>query len=504
MVRILHMPTLHKMVLEAQTQPFELLDNGTKALLLVMCYAAMQSIGAAHCETLFAETASRMEQLCRIAAETAFTRARLIQTRHLQVLQAFTLFLVSHLALLFMHFEYCIYLTRWHQTCSVHTGFSSVWTLVGLAMRIATSLGLHHDGTDFGLSPYEVEMRRRLWWELRLLDYRASEKCGIPASMVVDSTTRMPLNIYDSDFDQTTEAPLKEREEATEMSFSLLRFELSSQLPMLFQTVFNQTSADATGQRQPTGSQVEEKEGRLRELNNYLLRKYKCLFENDPRSPFFRFAAEASRILLTRIRLQIYFETAGRKRSSSPNEVEDSDERSELLGSDHSDELFLLSVTLLERHFRLLLDPETARWKWRVDTCTHWHAVAFVLSELRHRIDLLAKDGLQLPASPMLLPKNIQRAWDVIELIFSEQELGGGFTGTRRESWGPLEKLRQQIQTKLDLPNMPSPSSGLGFDLQPWPEFNLAMQQTDSMAPGAQSFSALDEDISFLWTCPIS
>lgn len=48
----------------------------------------------------------------------------------------------------------------------------SLWTLLGVAVRIGQGLGLHRDGTSLGLSPFEIEMRRRLWWNIVVLDAR--------------------------------------------------------------------------------------------------------------------------------------------------------------------------------------------------------------------------------------------------------------------------------------------------------------------------------------------
>jgi hypothetical protein len=45
-------------------------------------------------------------------------------------------------------------------------------TLTGLAIRIAHSLGLHRDGTNFDVSPFDTEMRRRCWWQICVLDVR--------------------------------------------------------------------------------------------------------------------------------------------------------------------------------------------------------------------------------------------------------------------------------------------------------------------------------------------
>lgn len=49
-----------------------------------------------------------------------------------------------------------------------------LWSLIGLAIRASQSFGLHKDGVHWGLSPFEIEMRRRLWWHLCALDSRIS------------------------------------------------------------------------------------------------------------------------------------------------------------------------------------------------------------------------------------------------------------------------------------------------------------------------------------------
>nr|XP_019008279.1 transcriptional regulatory protein [Kwoniella pini CBS 10737]OCF47060.1 transcriptional regulatory protein [Kwoniella pini CBS 10737] len=49
-------------------------------------------------------------------------------------------------------------------------GAELFWPIIGTAVKIAQSLGLHRDGASFGLSPYEVEERRQVWWELVTYD----------------------------------------------------------------------------------------------------------------------------------------------------------------------------------------------------------------------------------------------------------------------------------------------------------------------------------------------
>ena len=52
---------------------------------------------------------------------------------------------------------------------------------VGLALRVATMLGLHKDPSHFrGMSPIEAEIRRRVWWQLVHIDVLVAIASGLP------------------------------------------------------------------------------------------------------------------------------------------------------------------------------------------------------------------------------------------------------------------------------------------------------------------------------------
>lgn len=62
-------------------------------------------------------------------------------------------------------------------------------------MRIGQRMGLNIDGTSHGLLPFEVEMRRRLWWQLLLLDSRVGELSGFGPSLHMHMhTTKLPVS----------------------------------------------------------------------------------------------------------------------------------------------------------------------------------------------------------------------------------------------------------------------------------------------------------------------
>jgi Fungal specific transcription factor domain len=67
--------------------------------------------------------------------------------------------------------------------------------LTGLGLRLAMRLGLHRDGSNFNLSPWRIESRRRLWHYLCLLDVRGLENHGAepcPTSAFAVSGTKFP------------------------------------------------------------------------------------------------------------------------------------------------------------------------------------------------------------------------------------------------------------------------------------------------------------------------
>ncbi|KAK4554558.1 hypothetical protein LTR86_008413 [Recurvomyces mirabilis] len=52
---------------------------------------------------------------------------------------------------------------------------------VGLALRVATMLGLHKDPSHFsGMNPIECEVRRRVWWQLVHIDVLVAIASGLP------------------------------------------------------------------------------------------------------------------------------------------------------------------------------------------------------------------------------------------------------------------------------------------------------------------------------------
>lgn len=117
----------------------------------------------------------------------------------------------------------------------VHNRRNGIWVLNGLAIRLAESMGLHHDGGQLGLSPFQAEIRRRLWWHLITRDMRAGEDYGLDStnSLLLTTNVALPLNIDDKDLlPDMLELPAA-RKGWTTMTFSLIYIEISKAMQRL-------------------------------------------------------------------------------------------------------------------------------------------------------------------------------------------------------------------------------------------------------------------------------
>lgn len=81
---------------------------------------------------------------------------------------------------------------------------------INMILHLAMRMGYHRDPDHFpGISPFEGEMRRRVWTTILQLDLVLSLEMGLPRSATdrhID--TKLPRNLYDSDFEEdATEIP---------------------------------------------------------------------------------------------------------------------------------------------------------------------------------------------------------------------------------------------------------------------------------------------------------
>lgn len=108
---------------------------------------------------------------------------------------------------------------------------ASVWVLVGMIARLAMRMGYHRDAKLFpNLTPFQGEMRRRVWTFVRSADLLFSAQVALPPMIRIgDSDTELPRNIYDDEFDEdsTSLPPARPSSEATPISYMIAKGRLS-------------------------------------------------------------------------------------------------------------------------------------------------------------------------------------------------------------------------------------------------------------------------------------
>ena len=110
---------------------------------------ATASLRDEDCERIMAHSRSVLITRFSTATQQALVNAEILKTSDLVVLQAYTLYLLA---------------MREH-----HEAYS-IWLLAGLAMRIGQRIGLHRESASREVSVFEAEMRRRLWWQIVIVD----------------------------------------------------------------------------------------------------------------------------------------------------------------------------------------------------------------------------------------------------------------------------------------------------------------------------------------------
>ncbi|KAF5009747.1 hypothetical protein FDECE_4093 [Fusarium decemcellulare] len=205
LTKLVHVPTLQPVVIEAVTNHMNVSKN-SQALLFAIYLSSVVSMTDKECRTML--DMPRDEALGRFTkgVKAALTKSNFLVNYDMVTLQALVLYLI------------CL------QGRSNH---DAVWVLSGVVIRIAHKMGLHRDGDTLGLSPFEAEMRRRVWWQIITLDSTYASTSGLRDTTLLPSSwdTKAPHNIDDADFSpRSTE--IQSHDGPTEMAFCLILYEL--------------------------------------------------------------------------------------------------------------------------------------------------------------------------------------------------------------------------------------------------------------------------------------
>lgn len=98
-----------------------------------------------------------------------------------------------------------------------------IWVLVGMIVRLAMRMGYHRDPKSFPqITPFQGEIRRRVWTFIRQSDLLFSFQIGLPSMIRSgDCDTELPHNLFDDEFDEDSKAlpPSRPATEPTPVSY---------------------------------------------------------------------------------------------------------------------------------------------------------------------------------------------------------------------------------------------------------------------------------------------
>ena len=243
-------------------------------------YGSITSLTPQECLENFGEERSGLLMKYRFALEQSLSRANFLYCDETIILQAFVIFLI---------------LLRRNDDARV------IWTLTGLVVRISQTLGIHRDGSHFNLSPFEIEMRRRLWWQVCILDARASEDHGCDPTIVeAQFDTQMPLNVNDADLDPDMKEFPESQVGFTEMTFCIIRFEVAN----IFRRILYIPPGPNRCSSYFANLSIPEKEKWISECHQRLEEKY--LKNCDMTVPLYWVTATISRLIMSKMWLVVY------------------------------------------------------------------------------------------------------------------------------------------------------------------------------------------------------
>ncbi|TLS28477.1 hypothetical protein PpBr36_01294 [Pyricularia pennisetigena] len=211
LLKITHFLSLQSQIIEAGkdlakiSKPFE-------ALLFSIYLIAVTSMQDDEVQITFGAEKGVLVSRYHAATQQALINAGFMRSPDIMVLQAYILYLLS---------------------VRQYVDPRSLYCLIGIAVRMAQRLGIHRDGAQFGLPPFESEMRRRLWWVLLIFDRRIAQITGSTVTALTSSNSdcNWPLNINDGDLHVHAKDSPPTHSGPTEVFFLLTRIELVMAAP---------------------------------------------------------------------------------------------------------------------------------------------------------------------------------------------------------------------------------------------------------------------------------
>ncbi|KAE8381180.1 fungal-specific transcription factor domain-containing protein [Aspergillus bertholletiae] len=365
MIKILHMPTFWILATNGLRVP-QNLPTDSEAMIFAFYLATISTLKEDECQHLFGVCKSVINSHYRLAARQALVNAGFLSTSSPMTLRAYALFMT------------CV---RKSYKCD------TLFVLSGVAIRLARKMGLHRDGLTLGLSPFETEMRRRLWWHLAYVDFRLAGVLGTKPSLDLScGDSQMPLNVEDEDLHPDMINLPPERRGITTTTPCLAKYEVMESLREFSTSCPDDLRREALPN--PDVS-VVKKDSIISHLEDRLEMKY--LRYCDPSDSLHTFVSIMIRSSICQMKL---FAHNPRQFVNSPVKV-----------SQHERNIFFTNAMKLLEYVIFMQGGShgLGKYTWHFGTSVLWTVILYVLIEVRRQ-----KTG-----------SDVDKAWRLIGTVFS-------------------------------------------------------------------------------------
>jgi hypothetical protein len=340
---MIHPPSFERVV-QLSCQNIHAISRSKLALLYSIFMSAVVSMTDDECRAKIGNARPNMLKRFSCLTQKCLSRAGLLRTADLTLLTAFMYYLLS---------------------MRLDSDPQTVWSLSALALRTSQRIGLHRDNTD-GLTPFEIEMRRRIWRQVLIFEWSTSEIAGSSAqasffteSMDFDD----PRNLNDTDMDPAmTEAP-PSRNEATDMIFCMLRYQ--------FSRFFKISHGEGLAAGGPLSSlSLAEKDQYIDDMERGVESRF--LQYCDPIDPVHSLVTIVARAALTSMRI----------RAHHPRQYPDGGAH---LPEEERARLFEWSFRALKYDNMAISNPALRGFHWHIRSFFQYHPVIYILTWVREK-----------------------------------------------------------------------------------------------------------------------
>ena len=409
LMKVIHVPTLQPLIFNAIKDPASAPPD-LRALLFAIYFGAVTSVPPEDGDLVSKryDEKSKLQEY-RQGLEMSLAEAGFLEDPTLNSLRALLIFLIVHRS---------------------YGSGRSIWTLNGILIRAAQLIGLHKDGKHFGLSPFECEMRRRIWWRITSTDGRVLEDQGFwIKSSFGDGEVDLPGNLDDRDFGPDTKELPENQDRYTEMTMSLVVAHFQSTMAEVLQ-VIHAPAPDGAGEDY-------NKKKAVKLVNESIQRVHdKYLQYCDPDVPIQKMTILLAKVVLGKIRLMAQIGLANGPGGGDVNKKPKSNSsgKDARAGKDKSvadsvglEAAFEDCIVTLRYGNEMLTDEMFAQFWWHTSSFAQYQLLTFAFWRLCMRPDHPSAD----------------RAWHEIELAMSTMERMPDAV-----SKGPRWQVIQKLYTK--------------------------------------------------------